>query len=555
MKRFQLFILIVILFSGCTKADDNARPSSAVISNMSCSAAIASSPAIEGTAYSGEMMVPYSGGNGGIYGSGSSISSSGVTGLVASLIGDTLEIGTGNFVFKVTGTPAGSGNALFNISFGGIFCSMILPVTEQTLPQYGTPFSNVPDRQDATIYQVNMRAFSSPSNFQGVIARLDSIKALGINVIYLMPIYPIGTVNAVNSPYCIKDYKAVNSEFGTLTDLRLLVDGAHERNMSVIIDWVANHTSWDNPWISNHKDWYLQDGNGNIVSPPGMGWNDVAQLNFDNEAMRNEMINSMKYWVYTANIDGFRCDYADGPPYDFWRQAITSLRNITSHKLLLLAEGTRNDHFTAGFDFTFGFGFYGQLKTIYSNNQPVTKIDVLNNTEYLTATNGQQVVRYLTNHDVNGSDGTPLDLFGGKQGSMAAFVVAAYMKSVPMIYNGQEVGTPFRITFPFTGANINWTLNPDVTAEYKKVIAFRNSSDAIRRGQLVSYNNADICAFTKTQATEIVFVMSNLRNNAISFTLPPAIANSDWTDAITGTAVSFGDQVTLQPYNYQVLKK
>lgn len=421
--------------------------------------------------------------------------------------------------------------------------------------QYGTPFANVTDRQDATIYQVNIRAFSNQSNFQGVIARLDSIKALGVNVIYLMPIYPVGTLKGFNSPYCINNYKAINSEFGTLDDLRTLVDGAHNRNMSVIIDWVANHTSWDHEWISSHKDWYLQDGIGNIISPPGTGWNDVAQLNFKNAAMRLEMINSMKYWVYNANIDGFRCDYADGPPVDFWKQAIDTLRNINSHKLLLLAEGNRSNHYTTGFDFTFGFSFYDQLKSIYSSNQSVTKINALNNSEYVNATSGQQVVRYLTNHDVNGSDGTPLDLFGGQNGSLAGFVIVAFMKSVPMIYSGQEVGTSYRLTFPFTSADVNWTMNPVITTEYKKLIAFRNKNNAIRRGALVSYSSDDVCAFTKELGSEKVFVAVNLRNETLNYTLPATIANSTFKNAMNGTLVTTTTQLNLPPYSYVVYEK
>jgi len=285
-------------------------------------------------------------------------------------------------------------------------------VIEQDAVQYGTPFSNVTDKQDAVIYQVNMRVFSQQGNFAGVIARLDSIRALGINVIYLMPIYPVGILNSVNSPYCVKDYKAVNSEFGTLDDLRVLVDSAHKKNMSVILDWVANHTSWDNEWMSSHRSWYLQQG-GNVVSPPGTGWNDVAQLNFDNSEMRLAMIRAMRFWVLTANIDGFRCDYADGTPVDFWKQAIDTLRNMSAHTLLLLAEGSRSANYSAGFDFNFGFNFYGQIKNIYKNNQSVQLIDGANSTEYNGASAGKQVVRYLTNHDVNSSDGTPLDLFGG----------------------------------------------------------------------------------------------------------------------------------------------
>jgi glycosidase len=425
-------------------------------------------------------------------------------------------------------------------------------VTDSTPVQYGTPFANVPNRQDATIYQVNIRAFSQTGNFAGVTARLDSIKALGINVIYLMPIYPVGQVKSVNSPYCVKDYKAINPEFGTLTDLRTLVDGAHSRNMSVMLDWVANHTAWDNYWITAHKSWYKQDASGNIVSPPGFA--DVAQLNFDNDNMRLAMIADMKYWVYAANIDGFRCDFADNPPISFWQQAIDTLRNISTHSLLLLAEGSRSANYTAGFDYNFGFAFYGNLKNIYSNNTSVQTIDNLNTTGYAGATNGQQVVRYITNHDVNSSDGTPLNLFGGKSGSLAAFVVVALMKSVPLIYDGQEVGMTIPITFPFTSVKIDWTTGQDVTAAYKRIIAFRNSSNAIREGDLTSYSNADVCAFMKTKNTEKVLVIDNLRNRSVTYTLPAAAANTTWTDALNSGTVTLTNQITLQPYEYLVLK-
>ncbi len=429
---------------------------------------------------------------------------------------------------------------------------VITPVTDSTPAQYGTPFKGVPNRQDASIYQVNIRAFSQGGNFQGVIARLDSIKALGVNVIYLMPIYPVGTLKSINSPYCVKDYKSVNSEFGTLADLRALVDGAHNRNISVMLDWVANHTSWDNSWITNHKNWYLQDASGNIQSPPG--YSDVAQLNFSNDSMRLAMIADMKYWVFTANIDGFRCDYADNPPVSFWQQAIDTLRNISTHSLLLLAEGSRSTNFTAGFDYNFGFSFYSNLKSIYSSNTSALTIDNLNTTEYTNTTGGQQVVRYITNHDVNSSDGTPLSLFGGKSGSLAAFTIVACMKSVPMIYDGQEVGMITPITFPFATVKINWTTGQDEVAEYKKIIAFRNSSNAIRRGSMTSYSNADICAFITQKDSEKVLVLANLRNKIVQYTLPMAFANTTWTDALNSGNIALTNQLTLQPYSYFVLK-
>ncbi len=426
------------------------------------------------------------------------------------------------------------------------------PTTDPAPEQYGTPFTNVTDRQDAVIYQVNIRTFSQGGNFAGITARLDSIKALGVNVVYLMPVFPVGTLNAINSPYAVKDYKAVNAEFGSLADLRALVDGAHSRNMSVILDWVANHTAWDHPWVTTNKAYYQQNASGNIVSP--QGWNDVAQLNFNNAEMRLQMIKAMKHWVYTANVDGFRFDYADGPPVDFWKQAVDTLRAITTHKLLLLAEGSRNANFSVGFDYNFGFSFFSELKDVYANNKPVLSLVALNDASYVGAANGQQVVRYTTNHDVNSSDGTPQELFGGDKGAMAAFVIASYMKGVPMIYNGQEVGTPQRLTFPFTSTKIDWSLNPHIKAEYKQLLAFRNSSNAVRRGSVISYSNADVCAFTREQGGEKVLVIVNVRNSTLNFTLPAALENTSWKDAFTNGNVTLSNNVSLQPFTYIVLK-
>lgn len=436
-------------------------------------------------------------------------------------------------------------------------CLFIRSVSGQNLDtqsypqQYGKPYNGVPNPQDVTLYQVNMRVFSAQGDFKGVSARLDAIKGLGINVIYLMPVYPVGVLKGTNSPYAVKDYDAVGSEFGTLADLQNLVSAAHQRKMAVILDWVGNHTSWDNPWIAN-KSWYLQDSTGKIKYP--QTWRDVAQLNFKNNDMRLSMIHSMKAWVLKANVDGFRCDYADGPPADFWKQAIDSLRKMHDHQLLFLAEGSRNGNFKAGFDYNFGFQFYENLKKIYAGNHSVKSIDTINLKEYGEAAAGQGMVRYTTNHDVNSSDGTPLGLFGGQQGSMAAFVVVAYMKGVPMIYNGQEAGTPVRMVFPFTRSKIDWSLNPEVTGEYRKIIAFRNASTAVRRGELNSYNSDDVCVFEKVLKQSKVLVLSNLRNQDVNYQLPSSLITTNWKDAFTGIKVKLTNVVKLKPYEYIVLK-
>ncbi|TRX39432.1 alpha-amylase family glycosyl hydrolase [Flavobacterium restrictum] len=430
--------------------------------------------------------------------------------------------------------------------------------TNPAYTQYGTPFEKMPKKEDAIIYQVNIRAFSQAGNLKGVQDRLTAIQELGVNVIYLMPIYPVGQVRSaggLGSPYSVKDYKAVSTEFGTLADLQVLVEEAHKKNMAVILDWVANHTAWDNAWITTHPEYYQKDANGNIIIPPGTNYNDVAQLNFDNQDMKNAMIDAMSYWVYTANIDGFRCDYADGVPQSFWSQAITALRKIKNQNLLMLAEGSKVSHFAAGFDYTFGFGFYGGLKKVFGENKSATTLQDANAAEYaINYDNSQRIVRYTTNHDVNLSDGTPLELFGGKQGSIAAFVVAAYMKSVPMIYNGQEIGYKKRIDY-FTKTPIDWTTaDANMLAEYKKIIAFRNTSNALKTGTYKGFSSDAISAFTMETETEKVFVLSNLTPVSAKYILPAPLAKIAWKDGFTGAATSFTTEVMVLPFQYLVLK-
>jgi uncharacterized protein YjdB len=416
--------------------------------------------------------------------------------------------------------------------------------------QYGTPFSGVPDPRDASIYQVNMRCFSSTRNLQGVINRLDNIKALGVNVIYIMPVQPVSTSSkAVNSPYSWKDFVSVGSEFGTLTTLRALVDGAHSRGMAVIMDWVANQTGWDHPWITAHPDWYVQSG-GVIQSLNG--WADVAALNMTNTTMRTEMINSMRYWIFAANIDGFRCDYANNN-VAFWGPVISNLRGITTHKLLMFAEGDASGLYGAGFDYLFSWTFYGDLKSI-KGGSAVTLIDNANTSDYSGSSGTKQIVRWLSNHDIYGSEGSPYTVLGGKAAVLADFVVSAYMKSVPFIYNGMEVGNTVAMAFPFNTSVINWSQDVSITPLMTQIIAFRNSSIAIRQGTLTSYDNADVCAFKKVSGTQTVFVLANLRNASKTFTLPSGIASTTMIDAFSNASVSLGTSITLSAYQYRVFK-
>ena len=430
--------------------------------------------------------------------------------------------------------------------------------TEPAYPQFGASFDKMPKKEDAIIYQVNIRAFSEAGTLKGVQDRLTQIQELGANVIYLMPIYPVGKVKAsgeLGSPYAVKDYKAVNPDFGTLQDLQTLVEEAHKKNMAVVLDWVANHTSWDNAWITEHPNWYQKNDKGEIIIPPGTNYADVAQLDFNNAEMKNAMIDAMSYWVYTANVDGFRCDYADFVAQGFWTDAITKLRSIKKNQtILMLAEGSKVSHFVSGFDYTFGFNFFSTLEKVFKENKSVTTIQDSNATEYANSYKPEnKIVRYTTNHDVNLSDGTPLELFGGKKGSIAAFVVAAYLKSVPMIYNGQEIGYAQRLNY-FSRTPIDWSVaDTEMLAEYKKIIAFRNTSNAIKKGTFTGYSSDAVSAFTMINDTEKVLVLSNLTNNTAKYLVPSALKGT-WKDAFTGTTVTVGTEITLEPFQYLVLK-
>lgn len=430
------------------------------------------------------------------------------------------------------------------------------PATNTSYPQYGTPYASVPQTQDAIIYQVNIRAFSNEANLKGVTERLDSIKALGVNVVYLLPVYPVGVIKSaggLGSPYSIKDYKAVNSEFGNLDDLRNLVDAAHAKGMAVMLDWVANHTSWDNSWITEHKDWYQQDAKGNIVSPSNYA--DVAQLNFNNQAMRSAMIDAMKYWVFTANIDGYRCDFADNVPMDFWKQANDAMRGLSAHQLIMMAEGTRTDHSKAGFNLVYGMGYYSTLQSkVFANAGSVTQLQDVNVIEYAPILPGTQILRYTTNHDVYSSDGSPVNIYGGKTGSMSAFLVTAYLKGVPMIYSGQEVGTTRDLNI-FYHNPIDWTTNPEMKAEYKQILNFRKNNDAVKNGQLSLFSSDNVAVFTRSTDAQKVLVIANLRNNPVTYTMPSALATSGWKNAFTNAAVTLNTQVFLQPYQHMVLTR
>lgn len=456
-------------------------------------------------------------------------------------------------MFKILSNTKLSGLMFIALLLVTFSCSKTNPpVEEDTYTQYGTPFTGIPANEDIVMYEVNLRAFSPGGDLQGVIAGLDHIQSLGVNVIWLMPIHPIGQINSVNSPYSVKDFLAVSPEFGTLNDLRMLTDQAHARGMAVIMDWVANHTSWDHEWINN-PGWYTTDNNGNIVHPPGTNWLDVADLNFSSFPMRKAMIDAMTYWVLEANVDGFRCDYADGVPFDFWRVAIETLKNIPGREIIMLAEGSRSNHLSAGFDLIYAWDFYFRTKDVY-NGQSATILYNTHVAEYNGVPDGKHRLRYTTNHDESAWESTPMVFFNGQQGALAASVASIFMGGAPLLYTGQEVGQVNNVPF-FSNFPINWTQNPEMLSAYQNMMAIYTQSDAARKGDITNYSSANVVGFRKTFSNEEILVLVNIRNNTQNFSVPSTLQQTTWNNALNNTQVTIGTAVSLGNYEYLIFKK
>ena len=413
----------------------------------------------------------------------------------------------------------------------------------------------VPEVADVVLYQVNPRVFAPSNSFKAIIGRLDSIQDLGVNMLWIMPIYPIGEEKSKNSPYSVRDYKAVAPEYGTVDDLRLLVESCHERGMGVILDWVANHTAWDNVWVKQHPDWYTHDSTGNIIYPPGTDWTDVADLNYDNKEMRVAMIDAMRYWVDSVGVDGFRCDVADQVPVDFWTDCINNLRAAAQPRnLIMLAEGANPDNFTAGFDLNYAWEFMGTIAQVMKGEAKVSKLLTTDKNEYKDLPRGKFKLRFTTNHD-EATKASPVTLYGGAEASMAAFVATTMLHGGMLVYGSQEVGYPETINF-FKYVPVNWNANPGMRDEYKKLIAIYNEHPALRSsGKVVPFDDDEnnVLIVDRVLNNDNVLVIVNVRNAAQKVELPAMWNNKNVINLMTGEEMSLTRHVALQPYQYLLL--
>lgn len=425
-------------------------------------------------------------------------------------------------------------------------------VPAQSTTQVG---ATVPPVSDVIMYEIFVRNFTSEGTFNAILPRLHDLKQLGVNTLWLMPIQPLGVEKkkgTYGSPYSIRNYTELNPDFGTKADFRRLVDSVHALGMYIIIDEVANHTAWDNPWVKEHPEWYTHDSTGKII-PPVADWTDVADLNFDNADLRKEMIRTMEYWIDSFNIDGYRCDAAWGVPDDFWKECIATLRKI--RPVIMLAEADEAAMFADGFDIVYGWKMYQNLKAVWKGDSSVASLNRTLKREESKYPADYRALRFSTNHDENSWDNLPQTVFTTVDGSRAAFVFMLSLPGTPLVYNGQEVGYATRINL-FEKYVIAWNASPELRKWYEEVLKLYGSSNVLKKGDITMMNAGDdVVAIKRTYEGQELVTLINVRNKAVTATTPGEIISNHYVDVLTGNPVLIGKSIDLRPFDFIIMKK
>ncbi|MGD0037833.1 MAG: alpha-amylase family glycosyl hydrolase [Bacteroidota bacterium] len=385
--------------------------------------------------------------------------------------------------------------------------------------------------KDAILYEVYLRSFSKEGTFQALEKEIPELKKLGVTVIWLMPIHPVGKINrkgTLGSPYSVQDYYAINPEFGTLDDFRSLVNTVHQQGLKIIIDLVANHTAWDNPILKEHPEWYTHDTSGKIISP-NPDWTDVADLNYDNPELRKYMITMMEYWVRDVRIDGYRCDVAELVPTDFWEAAVKELNEIKS--VMMLSEGTLPEHHIRAFDLTYSWNVYDVLGKVMDGSTPATIFHDLLKTESYQFPKGSLRMRFNTNHDKNVQDGPAVEKFT-PQGAKATAVLMFTYPGIPLIYNGEEVANNKRLGL-FEKTDIDWSKNTEFRTLYEELALLRKQHPSLVNGSYYAVQNSEnrkVLSFIRIKGRDSVLVVINFGSAMKCTFVLPSNSNNTWKD-------------------------
>ncbi|WP_438961567.1 alpha-amylase family glycosyl hydrolase [Nonlabens sp.] len=443
-------------------------------------------------------------------------------------------------------------------------------VEEETKTAY-TPITNE-DLENAVIYEANIRQYSEAGTFNEFTKDIPELKKLGVKVIWLMPVFPISEVNRkakgdlmvhdikdpeerakyLGSYYAVADYEKVNPDLGTKDDLDKLIQTAHENGMYVILDWVANHTGWDNWWIDEHPDFYTKDENGNMMHPKGTDWTDTADLNYENEALWEAMTSSMVYWVKNHNIDGFRCDVAHEVPTEFWNYATKSIRSVKP--VFMLAESEKKDLFLESFDMGYNWEGHHIMNELAQSKIPATKWD-----EYMLRVQADYqeddiLMNFITNHDENSWNGTVQERMGKASDAMLAF---QYMiPGMPLIYSGQEYGMNKRLKF-FEKDTIphekgrEWKMMEKLGKLKATNPALHGGKNAASYRRINTSEDSKIYAIEREKNGNKVIYVANFSDEFVEFTAP---ISGVLTDVVRGGEANIpaGYTFTFPAYGYRV---
>ena len=413
--------------------------------------------------------------------------------------------------------------------------------------------------KDDVIYEVNIRQYTPEGSFKAFEKHLPRLKEMGVDILWLMPIHPIGEKNrkgSLGSYYSVKDYLAVNPEFGSKDDFRSLVAKAHDLGMFVILDWVANHTAWDNVWVENHSDWYVKDSSGNFISP--FDWTDVIKLDYENEEMRRAMKDALIYWVEEENIDGYRCDVAAEVPTEFWNEASAELNAVKP--VFMLAEAELPEHHNEAFDMSYAWEMHHVMNETAKGNKNANDIHEVLQKNMARFPEGSYRMHFTSNHDENSWNGTVYERMGD---AAKTFAVLTYvMPGMPLIYSGQEAALDKRLAF-FEKDSIDWS-SLELLDFYTELNSIKEDHPALWNGTAGgSYERIPI-----QNGEEVLFILREKNGNKVLgiFNLSPEeqiIQAGDEPD-LTGMEILFNSEgfvlnednsIVLDPWGYALLEK
>ncbi|MFM9828698.1 MAG: alpha-amylase family glycosyl hydrolase [Sphingomonas sp.] len=413
--------------------------------------------------------------------------------------------------------------------------------------------------RDAVLYQINTRQFTQEGSFASAEKQLPRLKALGVDILWLMPIHPIGEKNrkgGLGSPYSVRDYYAVNPDFGTLADLKSFVGAAHKLGMHVILDWVANHSAWDNKLTSQHPDWYEHDWKGAFHPTTWWDWADIIDFDYTKPALRQYMTGALKYWVKEAGVDGYRCDVAGQVPIDFWENVRAELDAIKP--VFMLAEWEYPELHRRAFDATYAWGWEGPMHEIGAGRAGPDALYTYYAWNDGAWPVGAMRMLFTSNHDKNSWEGTEFERFGPNLAN--TMVLSFVSEGIPLIYNGQEAGNTKRLAF-FERDPIVWRDHPN-GAFFKRLIALKKAHPALWNGawgaRMVPVVNSapnKVLSFVRQKGDDKLLAMFNMSAQAQTVTLTDGPSAGRYRDWETGAAVTIADQasVTLPAWSYRVL--